>query len=133
MNQCRSPRFLACSAALVAAFCTTSASAQNASSATASADAWPSRPITLVVNGGAGSLRVIAGDYHGHRGPARTFTPMQVWDMQLKSGKPVLVEFETQLSPARQVNLISDEYGNYEVNGKVFFVDGRFGKITEIG
>ena len=49
------------------------------------------------------------------------------------NGKPVLVEFETQLSPARQVNLISDEYGNYEVNGKVFFVDGRFGKITEIG
>lgn len=33
---------------------------------------------------GAGTLRVIAGDYEGHRGPARTFTPMQVWDMRLR-------------------------------------------------
>jgi redox-sensitive bicupin YhaK (pirin superfamily) len=32
---------------------------------------------------GAGTLRVIAGDYAGHAGPARTFTPMQVWDLQL--------------------------------------------------
>src|SRR5688500_4566955 len=32
---------------------------------------------------GAGTLRVIAGNYAGHAGPARTFTPMQVWDLQL--------------------------------------------------
>lgn len=31
----------------------------------------------------SGSLRVIAGNYRGHQGPARTFTPMNVWDMQL--------------------------------------------------
>jgi redox-sensitive bicupin YhaK (pirin superfamily) len=35
---------------------------------------------------GAGSLRVIAGDYAGHVGPARTFTPMNVWDLRLKQG-----------------------------------------------
>jgi redox-sensitive bicupin YhaK (pirin superfamily) len=35
----------------------------------------------------SGQLRVIAGDYSGHRGPARTFTPMNVWDIRLKSGK----------------------------------------------
>lgn len=35
---------------------------------------------------GSGSLRVIAGDYAGHHGPAHTFTPMQVWDIQLKAG-----------------------------------------------
>jgi quercetin 2,3-dioxygenase len=34
----------------------------------------------------AGVLRVIAGDYDGHRGPARTFTPMQVWDVRLTEG-----------------------------------------------
>lgn len=33
----------------------------------------------------AGNVRVIAGDYDGHKGPARTFTPMQVWDMRLKA------------------------------------------------
>lgn len=35
----------------------------------------------------AGSLRVIAGDYLGHQGPARTFTPMDVWDVRLAPGK----------------------------------------------
>ncbi|TXL79561.1 pirin family protein [Vineibacter terrae] len=32
----------------------------------------------------AGTLRVIAGDYDGHRGPARTFTPIDVWDLRLR-------------------------------------------------
>lgn len=35
---------------------------------------------------GIGSLRVIAGDYRGHRGPARTFTTMDVWDVRLQAG-----------------------------------------------
>lgn len=35
---------------------------------------------------GAGHLRVIAGEYAGHRGPARTFTPINVWDLKLKAG-----------------------------------------------
>lgn len=35
---------------------------------------------------GAGTLRVIAGDYEGHAGPARTFTPIDIWDLRLKSG-----------------------------------------------
>lgn len=33
---------------------------------------------------GAGTLRVIAGDYGGHRGPARTFTPIDLWDVRLR-------------------------------------------------
>jgi len=37
--------------------------------------------------GGAGRLRVIAGDYATHRGPARTFTPIDVWDMRLEQGR----------------------------------------------
>jgi quercetin 2,3-dioxygenase len=32
---------------------------------------------------GAGKVRVIAGEYDGARGPARTFTPVNVWDMRL--------------------------------------------------
>ncbi|MCH8477911.1 MAG: pirin family protein, partial [Wenzhouxiangella sp.] len=35
---------------------------------------------------GAGSMRVIAGEFDGHRGPARTFTPMHVWDLRLNQG-----------------------------------------------
>ena len=37
----------------------------------------------------AGTLRVIAGDYAGHVGPARTFTPMDVWDVRLRKGRKV--------------------------------------------
>jgi len=36
---------------------------------------------------GAGSLRVIAGEHAGHTGPARTWTPMNVWDIRLKGGR----------------------------------------------
>jgi redox-sensitive bicupin YhaK (pirin superfamily) len=39
--------------------------------------------------GGTGHLRVIAGEYLGHRGPASTFTPVDVWDLKLKAGATV--------------------------------------------
>lgn len=39
--------------------------------------------------GGAGVLRLIAGSYAGQAGPARTFTPMQVWDIHLTAGSRV--------------------------------------------
>lgn len=35
----------------------------------------------------AGRVRVIAGEFAGHRGPARTFTPIDVWDVRLNQGK----------------------------------------------
>lgn len=39
--------------------------------------------------GGAGTVRLIAGAFEGARGAATTFTPMQVWDVQLKAGHTV--------------------------------------------
>jgi len=39
------------------------------------------------LDGGAGQLRVIAGSYLGHKGPARTFTPVELYDLQLKAGR----------------------------------------------
>lgn len=36
---------------------------------------------------GAGSLRVIAGDYAEENGPAQTFSPLNVWDIRLNQGK----------------------------------------------
>lgn len=36
---------------------------------------------------GAGRVRVIAGRYQGHAGPARTHTPMDVWDLRLNAGQ----------------------------------------------
>lgn len=39
---------------------------------------------TVELPGGAGSLRVIAGEHAGRRGAARTFTPVDVWDVRLR-------------------------------------------------
>jgi hypothetical protein len=36
---------------------------------------------------GIGALRVIAGAYGSHKGPARTFTPVNVWDVRLNRDK----------------------------------------------
>ncbi|WP_300754223.1 pirin family protein [Janthinobacterium sp.] len=41
---------------------------------------------TLALPDGAGTLRVIAGEFAGQQGPASTFSPMQVWDMRLAQG-----------------------------------------------
>ena len=35
----------------------------------------------------AGKVRGIAGSFDGHPGPARTFTPMDVWDVRIDAGK----------------------------------------------
>jgi redox-sensitive bicupin YhaK (pirin superfamily) len=35
----------------------------------------------------AGRVRVIAGNFGGHAGPARTFTPMNIWDVRVPAGK----------------------------------------------
>lgn len=49
--------------------------------------ALPDRDIPVVdLPDGAGKLRVIAGEHAGRRGPARTFTPMDVWDVRLNQG-----------------------------------------------
>lgn len=38
---------------------------------------------------GAGRVRVIAGEFDGHQGPAHTHTPMNVWDVRLTPGAQV--------------------------------------------
>jgi len=40
----------------------------------------------VALPGDAGSVRVIAGDYDGAKGPARTFSPVNVWDVNLNAG-----------------------------------------------
>ncbi len=38
------------------------------------------------LGGGTGSVRVIAGQFQDVRGPAQTFTPLDVWDVRLAAG-----------------------------------------------
>lgn len=37
--------------------------------------------------GDAGLVRVIAGNYHSSKGPARTFSPINLWDVRLNAGR----------------------------------------------
>lgn len=37
----------------------------------------------------AGNARVIAGEYNGNKGPAQTFTPINLWDINLRAGKTI--------------------------------------------
>lgn len=60
----------------------------------------------------AGTVRVIAGDYSDHTGPARTFTPMQVWDVRLKAGKAVKFKLPDGWTTALVILR-----GNVRVNG----------------
>lgn len=46
-------------------------------------------PEVAIPDGGGGRARVIAGSYLGHRGPAKTFTPIELWDLRLESSGPV--------------------------------------------
>ena len=44
---------------------------------------------TIELPEGAGTARLIAGEFMGAKAPAHTFTPMQVWDLRLKAGSTV--------------------------------------------
>lgn len=41
---------------------------------------------TVELAGGAGQLRVIAGEFQGVKGPAKTFTPVHLYDVRVKAG-----------------------------------------------
>ena len=67
----------------------------------------------VALPGGAGQVRVIAGQYGEARGPARTFSPMQVWDVKLQAGRlaelPVAEGWNTALLVL---------HGNVQINGQ---------------
>ncbi len=62
--------------------------------------------------GGAGVVRVIAGDYDGHRGPAQTATPIDLWELRLNGSAPVELSFPAE----HNVALLVHE-GTATVNG----------------
>ncbi len=61
---------------------------------------------------GAGRVRVIAGEFEGVRGPARTFTPIDVWDLRLARGKRVTLD-----TPEGHTLALVVLHGTVQVNG----------------
>ena len=70
---------------------------------------------------GAGALRVIAGEYEGHKGPARTFSPVELWDLRLKQGKAVSLDL-----PEGHIAGLVVLRGSLRVNGAASARDGQF-------
>ena len=70
---------------------------------------------------GAGQLRVIAGDYAGHAGPAKTFTPIDVWDVRLRGGETIELPAHAGRSVAAVVLR-----GTVEVNGAQVAREAQF-------
>ena len=67
----------------------------------------------VALDGEGGSLRVIAGDYRGHSGPAQTFTAMDVWDLRLNAGAAL----QLPVAAGRNAALVVLR-GNVRINGE---------------
>ena len=62
--------------------------------------------------GGAGRTRVIAGDFGGTRGAARTFSPINVWDVRLNGGADITLDV-----PESHTAMVVVLAGDVTVNG----------------
>ncbi len=76
----------------------------------------------------AGTLRVIAGDLDDHRGPARTHTPMQVWDLRLNRDGKARLEL-----PQGWNTLIVVLHGTVEINGEAVASEGQWVQLAREG
>lgn len=75
----------------------------------------------VALPGAAGSLRVIAGDYAGNKGPARTFTPIDVWDLRLQRDGAIDLPL-----PEGHTALLVVLRGTVMVNGADVAREGQF-------
>jgi redox-sensitive bicupin YhaK (pirin superfamily) len=76
----------------------------------------------------AGSLRLIAGEFDGHTGPSRTFTPIDVWDLRLNGGKLLTLD----LHEGRNTALVVLR-GTVQVNGLELVREGQLALFERNG
>jgi hypothetical protein len=80
---------------------------------------WDIPAVALPDN--TGTLRVIAGEYAGKRGPAHTFTPIDVWDVRLNRGGATALD----LPEGRTVAVVVLK-GTVQVNGDAIAREAQF-------
>ena len=76
----------------------------------------------------AGLVRVIAGAFGDHSGPARTFTPLDVWDVRLKQGGQASFDVE----PGRTLALVV-LHGTVLVNGSAVAREAQLVQLDRDG
>lgn len=86
----------------------------------------------------SGLIRVIAGEHEGHVGPAKTFTPMNVFDIRLKKGEELVLSvadgWNTSVVVLRGALESSGESGSVAKDAKMlmFSQDGADIKIKAL-
>ena len=86
-----------------------------------------SAEIPVVVFEG-GKTRIIAGEFRGTRGPARTFTPVNLWDVRLTSGADV--EFGV---PPGHNTMIAVLAGHVTINGAAGLGEAEIARFEREG
>ncbi len=82
----------------------------------------------LALPNDAGTVRVIAGDYEGSKGPSSTFTPMNVWDLRIAAGKTVELP-----QPEGWTTLIVVLAGTVQVNGESVLREAQMATLSTEG
>lgn len=79
---------------------------------------------SIGLEGGAGTIRVIAGEFQGAKGPARTFTSINVWNLNLHSGHRVTLQvpdgYTTALAVLKGEAVLSQSESIGEVQLAIF-------------
>ncbi|MDR4305340.1 pirin family protein [Chelatococcus sambhunathii] len=83
---------------------------------------------TVELDGGAGKARVIAGELQGAKGPAKTFTPVNLWDVRLQAGKAA-----TLTPPDGHTVMVVVLSGAVRVNGEETLRDAEFARLSREG
>jgi redox-sensitive bicupin YhaK (pirin superfamily) len=92
----------------------------------------------IELSNSSGLIRVIAGEHEGHVGPAKTFTPMNVFDIRLKKGEelvlPVADGWNTSVVVLRGALESAGESGSVAKDAKMlmFSQDGQDIKIKAL-
>ncbi|MNH75831.1 Quercetin 2,3-dioxygenase [compost metagenome] len=76
----------------------------------------------------AGQVRVIAGEYAGRKGPAQTFTLMDIWDIRLNAGKSISLQLRAGFTCA--VVLLT---GGIGLNGNAVLRDAQVALLDPAG
>ena len=82
----------------------------------------------LALKDDAGRLRLIAGEFDGTRGPARTFTDIDVWDIRVNAGKSATFDVHQGRNTALVVL-----HGAVEVNGQEVVREGQLALFERDG
>jgi len=78
--------------------------------------------------GDAGKVRVIAGDYDGAKGPAETFTPIDLFDVRLKAGHGALLA----IKPGQNASVFVLK-GKVRINGSAKAEDAQLVLLNRKG